>query len=79
MDRLAALPAHGNRVVHVHQLVHAMLLSFFDPLLRSLRGIEACGNFDGAIDLPRLARSTTADALAVFDPAHLTPLIDDLR
>jgi Transposase DDE domain len=79
LHRLRSLPAHGNRVLHVDQLVLALLLSFFDPLSRSLRGIEACGDFDGVIDLPRLARSTTADALAVFDPACLAPLIDDLR
>jgi hypothetical protein len=41
--------------------------------------IEDCGDFAGDLDLPRLARSTTSDALAAFDPAHLLPLIEDLR
>lgn len=78
LQRLAALPAHGNRTLHVHQLFLGLLLAFFDPLVRSLRTIEDHGNFDGRLDLPRLARSTTADALSVFDPECLKPLIEDL-
>ncbi len=79
LDRLAALPAHGNRTLRIDQLTLGLLLAFFDPFARSLRTIEDKGNFDGQLDLPRMARSTTADALAVFDPTHLQPLIDDLR
>jgi hypothetical protein len=79
LARLAALPAHGNRKLGIDQLFLGLLLSFFDPLVRSLRMIEDGGDFGGRLDLPRLARSTTADALAVFDPVHLQPIIDDLR
>lgn len=79
IERLANLPVHGNRTLGIDQLFLALLLSFFDPLCRSLRNIEAGGDFGGRLDLPRLARSTTADALRVFDPAHLKPIIDDLR
>jgi hypothetical protein len=79
LRRLRELPAHGNRVLHLHQLFVALLLSFFDPTVRSLRQMEDQGNFDGRLDLQRLARSTTSDALAVFDPEHLTPIIQDLR
>jgi Transposase DDE domain len=79
LARLRALPAHGNRTLHIDQLFLGLLMSFFDPLVRSLRLIEGSGNFGGRLDLSRLARSTTADALAVFDPVHLQPLVDDLR
>ena len=79
LDRLRALPAHGNRTLHADQLFLGLLLAFFDPLARSLRAIEDKGDFGGRLDLPRLARSTTADALAVFDPACLLPVIEDLR
>jgi hypothetical protein len=41
--------------------------------------IEDKGDFGGRLDLFRLARSTTADALEVFNPACLKPIIDDLR
>ena len=79
LQRLRDLPAHGNTKLHADQLVLGLLLSFFQPMARSLRQIEGCGDFDGRLDLPRLARSTTADALAAFDPAHLLPLVEDLR
>lgn len=79
LDRLRALPAHGNTKLHADQLVLGLLLSFFNPMVRSLRQIEGCGDFGGRLDLSRLARSTTGDALAAFDPAHLLPMIDDLR
>jgi len=79
LDRLQALPAHGNRRLHYDQLFLGLLLAFFDPLTRSLRLIEDQGDFGGRLDLSRLARSTTADALQAFDPTHLQPLINDLR
>jgi hypothetical protein len=79
LRRLRDLPAHGNTKLHADQLVLGLLLSFFRPMARSLRLIEGCGDFGGRLDLSRLARSTTADALAAFDPRHLEPLIADLR
>lgn len=79
LDRLRSMPAHGNRTLHFDQLVLGLLLAFFDSLARSLRLIEDCGDFGGRLDLPRMARSTTSDALAVFDPRHLKPIIDELR
>ena len=77
--RLRELPAHGNTKLFADRLVLGLLLSFFDPLARSLRLIEGCADFGGQLDLPRLARSTTSDALVAFDPVHLLPLIKDLR
>ena len=79
LRRLRSLPAHGNRILQYDQLLIALLLSFFDPTVRSLRLIEHCGSFRGRIDLDRLAKSTTADALAAFDPAQLQPIISDLQ
>jgi hypothetical protein len=79
LARLRALPAHGNRVLRADQLFLGLLLASFDPLARSLRLVEDAADFGGRLDLPRLARSTTADALAAFDPACLRPVIDDLR
>jgi hypothetical protein len=79
LERLGALPSHGNRRLHADQLFKGLLLAFFDPFCRSLRLIQDKGDFAGGIDLPRLARSTTSDALALIDPACLLPVIDDLR
>jgi DDE family transposase len=79
LGRLAALPAHGNRTLRADRLFLGLLLAFFDPLARSLRTIEDNGDFGGRLDLARLARSTTSDALAAFDPACLLPVIEDLK
>jgi hypothetical protein len=79
LEGLAAIPAHGNRKLHVNHLFVGLLCSFFDPMVRSLRMIQDKGDFGGRLDLSRLARSTTSDALAVFDPSCLKPIIDDLR
>lgn len=54
------------------------MLAFFEPTARSLRQIEGCGDFRGHLNLQRMARSTTADALATFDPNRLQPLVKDL-
>src|SRR5690606_6367619 len=70
---------HGNRKLHLDQLLMGLLFSFYDPLVRSLRRIEDRGSFGGRLDLSRLARSTTSGALGSFDPAVLVPLIAELR
>jgi len=79
LQRLRELPAHGNTRLQADQLVLGLLLSFFEPMTRSLRLIEGRGDFGGRLDLSRLARSTTSDALSAFDPSHLRPLIEELR
>jgi hypothetical protein len=79
LRRLRALPAHGNRTLHLDDLFVALLLAFYNPIVRSLRLIEDCGSMNGRLDLDRLARSTTSDALATFDPSVLLPVIADLR
>lgn len=79
LRRLRELPAHGNRKLHYDQFLLALLLSFFNPVVRSLRLIEICGDFNDRLDIDRLARSTTSDAMAVFDPVHLKPIIEDLQ
>ena len=51
LQRLRDLPAHGNRKLKVDQLLLGLLLSFFDPVVRSLRLIEDSGDFGGRLDL----------------------------
>jgi hypothetical protein len=79
LARLAALPKHGNCKLTSDQLFLALLLSFFDTMARSLRRIEDQGDFQGRLNLARLARSTTSDALTACDPKVLLPVIQDLR
>jgi hypothetical protein len=84
-DQLAHLhrqPAHGNRTVFYDHVVVAHLLAFFNPGLRGLRGLEDI--FDSPktrkhFGVPRLPRSTLADAQRVFDPDLLWSLIESLQ
>lgn len=79
LERLRNLPAHGNRKLHLDQLFIALLLSFYNVIVDSLRLIEDCGDMNGRLDIDRLCKSTTAEALKVFDPEHLVPIIEDLK
>lgn len=81
---LKDVPAHGNRTLHLHPLVVTLVTSFYDPAVRSLRAIEAHTAAEpppdlGDLALRRMARSTTSDALAAFDPELLRGVIEDLH
>lgn len=56
LQRLRALPAHGNTKLHAGQLVLGLLLAFFEPMARSPRRIEGCGDFAGSPGPSRRAR-----------------------
>lgn len=79
MERLRNLPAHGNRTLHYDQLFIALPAAFYNPIVDSQRLIEDCGDMNGRLDIDRLCKSTTSDALAVFDPSHMLPIIEDLK
>jgi hypothetical protein len=83
---LKDIPAHGNRKLHLHPLVITLIFSFYDPLIRSLRSLEAfttksakTAAAKGLPELQRMARSTLSDAMAAFDPELLKPLIRSLQ
>jgi hypothetical protein len=78
---LKNVPAHGNRKLHLHPLVVTLVLSFYDPLIRSLRAIEAQSAAKPITDAAtrRIARSTNSDSLRALDPQVLRPLIDNLH
>jgi hypothetical protein len=57
-------------------------VAFYNPVARSLRGVEDASQMPGInqhMDIEALKRSTVSDALALFDPQLLTPLIQRLR
>jgi hypothetical protein len=73
---------HGNRTLFADHLLIAHLVAFFSPALQSLRRLEDVFDHPAArrkYGLPRLPHSTVSDAQALFDPALLTPLVEDLR
>ena len=79
---LRAAYDHPNRKLFLDDLLIAMLLAFFNPVARSLRGVEDASQMPGVnkhLYIESLKRSTTSDALKLFDPDLLLPLIHDLR
>lgn len=73
--------AHGNRRLFLADLFIAQLLAFYQPIVRSLRTLDAFSQTPAAqqvLHSPRLARSSVSDANQVVDSALLQPLLDDL-
>ena len=80
LERLRAAHAHPNRLLHMDNLVVALLYAFYNPTCRSLRTLEGLGKVcSQEIGVEQLCRSTTSDAMALFDPKLLLPILEDLR
>jgi hypothetical protein len=74
--------SHGNRSFHYDQLVVAHLLAFFNPILAGLRKIEDVFDVPAVrkrLTMPRVPKSTLADAQRLFDPQLLLPLFESLK
>lgn len=82
LQRLRGLSDHRNRVCHYDQVLCVHLLGFWDPLVRSLRTLDARSVADRsmhqATDGLRVARSTLSDAMREMPAAALLPLIERL-
>jgi transposase len=73
---------HGNRSFFYDQLVVAHLLAFFNPILAGLRKIEDVFDVPAVrkrLKMPRVPKSTLADAQRLFDPGLLLPLFEALK
>jgi hypothetical protein len=80
LQRLRAAHEHPNRLLHLDNLLVALLYAFYNPTCRSLRTLEGLGAVcQDEIGVERLCRSSTSDALAAFDPKLLLPILEDLR
>ena len=80
LQRLRQANQHHNRILHLDSLFVALLYAFYNPTCRSLRTLEGLGDVcQEELGIDSLCRSTTAEALAAFDPALLLPIINDLR
>ena len=74
--------SHGNRGFFYDQLVVAHLLAFFNPILAGLRKIEDVFDVPAVrrrLKMPRVPKSTLADAQRLFDPQLLLPLFESLK
>jgi hypothetical protein len=74
--------AHGNRVLHLDDVLVCYLLAFFNPSIRSLRTVEDFSETRQAqrfIVVDRIPRSTLSDFHRLADPTVLQPIVDMLR
>src|SRR5215831_16233838 len=70
--------AHGNRILHLDDVLVCYLLAFFNPAIRSLRTIEDFSETRQAqrlLTVDRIPKSTLSDFQRVADPALLEPII----
>ena len=80
LERLRAANDHPNRLLHLDNLLVALLYAFYNPTCRSLRTLEGLGQVcQDELGIDQLCRSTTSDAMATFDPQLLRPILEDLR
>lgn len=73
---------HGNRSFFYDQLLVAHLLAFYNPILAGLRKIEDIFEVPAVrkrLKMPRVPKSTLADAQRLFDPQLLLPIFERLK
>lgn len=73
---------HPNRKLHYDDVIVGMLYGFYNPLARSTRALELLSQLRPAcehLSADRICRSTLSDALKLFDPHLLLPLLQELR
>src|SRR5580658_6786989 len=71
----------GNRRLFYDQYACLLLLYFFNPIVKSLRGIQKASSLDKVQRLfgcDRVSRGSLGDASRVFDPELLHSIIGDL-
>jgi hypothetical protein len=74
--------AHGNRILHLDDVLVCYLLAFFNPSIRSLRTVEDFSRTQQAqrfLSVDRIPRSTLSDFQRIADPALLDPIVALLR
>lgn len=85
LDRLhanaTARDRAGNRRLFYDQYACLLLLFFFNPTVKSLRGIQQASTLDKVQRLfgcPRVSRGSLSEASCVFDPELLHAIIGDI-
>jgi hypothetical protein len=80
-DDATARDRAGNRVLHFDQYACLLLLFFFNPIIKSLRGIQqasALAKVQRLLGCERAALGSLSEASRVFDPELLRELIREL-
>ncbi len=82
LQPLRTLPAHGNRQFLYHDYVMLMLLSFFNPVLDSLRSLQRASELEKVrqvLGVPRVSLGSLSESAGqVFDPVFMEPILNDL-
>ena len=71
-----------NRSLYYDDVLTALLLAFFNPVMRSLRMIEDFSNcplVQDELHVERICKSTLSDLQRIADPSLLEPLIQSLQ
>jgi hypothetical protein len=74
--------AHGNRILHLDDVLVGYLLAFFNPSIRSLRTVEDFSETQQAqrfLAVDRIPKSTLSDFQRIADPTLLDPIVAMLR
>jgi hypothetical protein len=74
--------AHGNRSLHLDDVLACYLLAVFNPAIRSLRTVEDFSRTQQAgrfLTVERIPRSTLSDFQRLADPTKLEPIVALLR
>jgi hypothetical protein len=71
----------GNRLLHFDEYCLLVLLFLFNPVVRSLRGLQQASqlkNVQKKLGCPRTSLGSLSEATDVFDPQRLEGLIEEL-
>lgn len=80
-DNATARDRAGNRCLFYDQYACLLLLFFFNPVVKSLRGIQQAstlGKVQRLFGCDRVSRGSLSEASRVFDPALLHHIIGDI-
>jgi len=80
-DNATARDRAGNRRLFYDQYACLLLLFFFNPIVKSLRGIQQASTLDKVqrlLGCDRVSRGSLSEASRVFDPELLHTLIGDI-
>jgi DDE family transposase len=73
--------AAGNRALHFDQYCMLILLYFFSPVVKSLRGLQQASelkNVQKKLGCPRTSLGSLSESVTVFDPERLKEIIAEL-
>src|SRR5947209_12045421 len=71
----------GNRSLHFDQYCMLILLFFFNPVVKSLRGLQQASelkNVQKKLGCPRTSLGSLSESVTVFDPERLKEIIAEL-